>query len=83
MNSIENVRIYNCGGWVVHNKNDHPACHIFAVDEEGKEYLADISFHDVKVKNAPLLKLAEYDAENRKRNTSRILRFLLKIFPTG
>jgi len=43
-------RIYNCGGWVMHNdKNYHPACHIFAVDEGGDEYLLDVSYEGVKV----------------------------------
>ena len=42
-------RIYNCGGRVMHNdKNYHPACHIFAVDEEGDEYLLDVSHKGVK-----------------------------------
>ena len=34
----------------MHNdKNYHPACHIFAVDEEGDEYLLDVSHKGVKV----------------------------------
>ncbi len=33
----------------MHNdKNYHPACHIFAVDEEGDEYLLDVSHKGVK-----------------------------------
>ena len=72
-----NIRIYNCGGWVAHNENDHPACHIFAVDKDGKEYLLDISYKNVEVLGEPLLELASIDAENRYHNTSRILRFFL------
>jgi len=77
------IRIYNCGGWVVHNREDHPACHLFAVDEGGKEYLLDVSYEHVKVEEDSLLRLAEYDAENRHRNTSRILRFSLKLLQIG
>jgi hypothetical protein len=34
----------------MHNdKNYHPACHIFAVDEEGDEYLLDVFYKGVKV----------------------------------
>lgn len=77
------IRIYNCGGWVVHNKQDHPACHIFAVDENGEEYILDISYKNVKVEEDFLLELAAQDAENRQENTSRVLRFLLKLLPIG
>lgn len=76
------IRIYNCGGWVVHNKKDHPACHLFAVGEDGEEYILDVSYKEVNVEGKSLLQLAARDAENRQRNTSRILRFLLKMLPT-
>jgi hypothetical protein len=75
------IRIYNCGGWVVHNKEDHPACHLFAVDEDGNEYLLDVSFKDVRIEDKSIIELAARDSENRQRNTSRILRFLLKFWP--
>jgi hypothetical protein len=60
-----NIRIYNCGAWVTHSKNYHPACHIFIVNEEGEEYLFDVSFKDVQVGEDSLLELAAIDAENR------------------
>ncbi len=77
------VRLYNCGGWVVHNHEDHAPCHLFAVDESGEEYLLDVSYKDVKVEEDLLLALAADEAENRYRKTSRILRFLLKLLPIG
>ena len=83
LDSGEEIRIYNCGGWVIHNKEDHPACHLFAVDEDGEEYLLDVSYKNVKVGEDPLLDLAAQDAENRYRNTSRMLRFLLKLVLPG
>jgi hypothetical protein len=54
----EPVRVYNCGGWVVYDPADHPACHVFAVDSHGEEYLADLSFADVKVGDVSLLETA-------------------------
>jgi len=79
--SGDRIRIYNCGGWVVHHEENHPACHLFAVDESGKEYLLNVSFKDVRVEEELLLKLASYDAENRYSNTSRILRLFLNLLP--
>jgi hypothetical protein len=38
------IRIYNTGAWVADVKDKHPACHIFAVADDGKELLLDISF---------------------------------------
>jgi len=75
------VRIYNCGGWVVLNKEDHPPCHLFAVGEDGNEYILDVSYKGVEVEGDSLLEIAFRDAENRQRNTSRVLRFLLKMLP--
>lgn len=59
------VPLYNCGGWVVENRADHPACHVFAVTENGEEWLLDVSFRGVQVDGEPLLQLAAIDAENR------------------
>ena len=77
----ERFRIYNCGGWVMHgDKNYHPACHLFAVDEKGEEYLLDVSFKDenLKVDGVPLLELAARDAENRQNNANRLVRKILQ-----
>ena len=75
------VRVYNTGGWVVHSEAHHPPCHLFAVDDQGKEYLADITFDGVAIDGRSLLELAADDAENKKRATSRVLRALLALMP--
>jgi hypothetical protein len=71
VNGTSEFRAYNTGGWVVHNKDDHPACHVFGVDENGEELLLDVSFSDVKVEGDGLLDLASEEAENRKMIGSR------------
>lgn len=79
LDSGENIRVYNSGGWVVHNKEDHPACHLFAVDEDGEEYLVDVSFKNVKVEGTSILELAAEDAENRSQKIDIGLRLLSRI----
>jgi hypothetical protein len=64
-NGSTETRIYDLGGWVVHNRHHHPACHIFIVDERGEEFLLDISFKSVKIDGDFLLDIARKDAENR------------------
>lgn len=75
-----NVRIFNCGAWVVHDEKNHPPCHVFAVDNPGNEYLLDVSFKDVKMLDTSLLKLAATDFENHSESVSRLLRFVLDRF---
>ena len=75
----KDFRVYNCGGWVVHNKDSHPPCHIFAVDTNGEEYLLDVSFNGVVVDDKTLIDLAAEDVENRDRNTSQMVKALLKV----
>ena len=82
----ERIRIYNCGGWSMHaDENYHPACHLFAVDENGQEYLLDVSFVPTDTENSylkvgedSLLKYAADDAENHKASAklSAIMRFV-------
>jgi hypothetical protein len=79
LNSGGKIRIYNTGGWVVHNPQDHPACHIFVVDDSCHEYLLDVSYKGVKEGEETLLKIAARDNENHNRNTSRLLRFFTRI----
>ncbi len=77
----DRFRIYNCGGWVMHGDEDyHPACHLFAVDDNGEEYLLDVSFkgENLKVDGVPLLELAARDAENRQNNVNRLVRRVLQ-----
>jgi len=60
------IDVYNCGAWVVDSPGRHPACHLFAVDDERKEYLLDVAFSEaVTVGDDSLLDLAARDAENR------------------
>ena len=83
------IRIYNTGGWVVPAGGGHPACHLYAVDEKGEEYLLDLAFgEDVKVdKDTTLLRLAANDVEHRLeavessvRNIGEGLRFLKELW---
>jgi len=76
----ERIRIYNCGGWVMHaDEHYHPACHLFAVDDDGEEYMLDVSFKskDLEIDGESLLKVAAEDAENRQKTVNRILRSIL------
>ncbi len=79
LDSGQRIRIYNTGGWVVHNPQDHPACHIFVIDDNGREYLLDVSYKGVQIGDEMLLDLAARDNENHHRNTSRMLRFFTQI----
>lgn len=80
------IRVYNCGGWIAEvaevpevakGPQTHPACHLFAVDEEGQEYMLDVSFkqdHEgnlVCVGEDELLTLASQDVEHRRRAVNR------------
>ena len=56
-------------------RRDHPPCHVFAVSNDGKEYLLDVSFKKVEIDGERLLDLAAADAENR----GRAMNFFLKI----
>ena len=69
------IRVYNTGSWVVPPDRRHPACHLFAVDDEGAEYLLDIAFDEgVKVGDQTLLDLASKDVENRLKSASGLTR---------
>jgi hypothetical protein len=85
VNINEKLRIFNCGGWVVHDKENHPPCHIFAVenddDEYGEEYLLDVSFDGVDMLGMPLLELAAKDFENRSNAISFLVRKFIDRFP--
>lgn len=72
------IRIYNCGGWVV-DRDQHPACHLFAVDENGEEYLFDISFKGAEVHGKSLLELAAEDAAPNLQDARLVVRTVLKL----
>lgn len=71
---VDSIRVYNTGGWIAHEGEGHPACHIFAVDDKGKEYMLDVSFKGVEVGDEYLLDLAAKDLENHSRISSNILK---------
>lgn len=60
-----NMRIVNTGGWLVEYPERHPACHVFAVDHSGKEYILDISYDRINIGQDFLLDLAERQVEHR------------------
>jgi hypothetical protein len=62
---VIDIRIANTGGWIVESKERHPACHLFAVDDSGAEYMLDISYRDIKIGKELLLDIAERDYEHR------------------
>ena len=68
------IRFYNTGGWGTTNKKNHPACHIFAVDQQGEEFMLDVSFADVNILGMPLVELAAQDAEDRHSLVGKVLR---------
>jgi hypothetical protein len=76
LDSGERIRIYNTGGWVVHDRKQHPDCHLFAIDSDCEEYLLRVSYEDVQVGDDSLLSLAAMDYENHNRNASHLTRFV-------
>jgi hypothetical protein len=73
------TRIYNCGGWVADGKGHHPACHLFAVGENGEEYLLDISFRGAEVDGKPLLELVTQNGEHHLQDVRLVVRTLSKL----
>ncbi|MGO9569613.1 MAG: metallophosphoesterase [Desulfomonilaceae bacterium] len=72
--SGEVIRIYNTGAWVVDESGQHPPCHIFAVDEDGEEYMADISFNSVSIDGEFLLSLAGKEVTLGNERVSAVFR---------
>lgn len=81
------ARLYNTGGWVVHNQLEHPPTQLFAVDTDGNEYILDVSFCGVRMsasdEKSEILSLAAEDAEHRASTISKVLRSILATFPTS
>ncbi len=59
------LHVVDLGGWVVHSKDEHPACHIYIVDNEENEFILDVSFKNVKIDNEYLLDVVQHEAEHR------------------
>jgi hypothetical protein len=72
--SEQKMRVYNCGSWVVSPEKTHPACHLFTVDGEGREFLLDLSFEGVDVGGQSLLGLAADDVEHRQKAAGSLAR---------
>ena len=70
----QKMRVYNCGSWVVSPEKTHPACHLFAVDGEGREFVLDLSFEGVEVGGEFLLNLAADDVEHRQKAAGGLAR---------
>lgn len=78
-----NIHIFNCGSWVVHHRDDHPPCHVFAVEANGTEYLLDVSFRNVRMVNRELINLAALDYENHRSAVGFILRKIMNLLRPG
>ena len=73
------MRAYNCGGWVTYDVEDHPTCYVFAVDEDGTEYLLDVSFKDVDLDGNQLLQATSDNARSQRERAGNGLRDLLGV----
>ncbi|MGB3635644.1 MAG: metallophosphoesterase [Rubrobacteraceae bacterium] len=73
----QNMRVYNTGGWVTYDVEDHPTCYLFAVDEEGTEYLLDVSFKEVNLNGNLLLKATADSSKSQKQKAQNALQDLL------
>jgi len=63
----EPIRLYNTGAWAVDDALDHPPCHLFAVLEDGRECMLDVTVRDVQVGQEGLLALAARALEHRRQ----------------
>ena len=73
----ENLRVYNTGGWVHYDVEDHPTCYLFAVDEEGQEYLLNVSFKEVNLNGNLLLRAVSDASESQRQKVSNTFDDLL------
>ena len=73
----ENMRVYNTGGWVTYDVEDHPTCYLFAVDEDGTEYLLDVSFKEVDLDENLLLEATSDSSRSQKQKARNALGDLL------
>lgn len=72
------MRVYNTGGWVTYDVEDHPTCYVFAVDEDGTEYLLDVSFKEVDLNGNLLLKATSDSSNSHKQKAQNALRDVLE-----
>ncbi len=73
------MRVYNCGGWVTYDVEDHPTCYVFAVGEDGTEYLLDVSFKEVDLNGNLLLRATSDSAESQRARVGNMLRDIRRL----
>lgn len=73
----KHMRTYNTGGWVTYDIEDHPTCYLFALDEDGTEYLLDVSFKEVKLNDNLLLKATSDSSKSQGQKARNALQDLL------
>ena len=71
------MRVYNTGGWVNYDVEDHPTCYLFAVGDDGTEYLLDVSFKEADLNGNLLLKTTSDSSESQKWKAGNVLQDLL------
>ncbi len=69
----KSMRVYNTGGWVTYDVEDHPTCYLFALDEDGTEYLLDVSFKEVDLDGSLLLKATSDSSKSQKQKARNTL----------
>ncbi|MGF1472755.1 MAG: metallophosphoesterase [Rubrobacteraceae bacterium] len=74
-----NLRVYNTGGWITYDIEDHPTCYLFAVDEAGTEYLLDVSYKEVDVNGNLLLKAVSDSSNTVRQKAGNALGDLLEL----
>ncbi len=72
------LRVYNTGGWVTYDLEDHPTCYLFALDESGTEYLLDVSFKEVNLDGNLLLRATSDNARSQREKAGNTLRDLME-----
>ena len=73
----QDMRVYNTGGWVTYDIEDHPTCYLFAVEDDGTEYLLDVSFKEVDLNGNQLLKATSDSSESQRGKARNFLQDLL------
>lgn len=82
--SVENapgggeLRVYNTGGWVTYDIADHPTCYLFALGEDGTEYLLDVSFKEVNLDGNLLLRATSDNARSQREKAGNTMRDLME-----
>jgi hypothetical protein len=82
--SGKDYHIYNLGGFKAHHKEDHPPCHLFALQDDGTEHMLDVSFYNLvitrpNIGTKPIIEHAAIDYENRRGTIGWFIRWLLEL----